>query len=149
MKNIIKHFCETYGIDFDFGTKIYNNLKTLNINELNKQIIPDLNSNRRIGNKINILHNNLIYPNIGSADLCNAKLKMLQYFPRQRQAIIVTKTNKEKDIEQLIPEKFDINNRLYINYFTNNNKLEDNSSDNSKLQLNESFKKNNNSITAI
>jgi hypothetical protein len=149
MKNIIKNFCETYGVDFDFGTKIYNNLKKLNINELNKQIIPDLNSNRRIGNKINILHNNLIDPKRGSADLCDAKLKMLQYFPRQRQAIIVTKTNKEKDIEQLIPEKFDINNRLYINYFTNNNKLEDNSSDNSKLQLNESFKKNNSSIAAI
>jgi hypothetical protein len=147
MKKIIKHFCETYGIDFDFGTKIYNNLKKLNINELNNQIIPDLNSNRRIGNKINIFQNSIIDPRRGSADLYEAKLKMFQHFPKQRQSIIVAKTNKEKDIEQLIPAKFEINNNLNINknIFTID-KLEDNSIDNSKIHLNVSFQKNNNAI---
>ena len=146
MKKIIKHFCETYGIDFDFGTKIYNNLKKLNINELNKKIIPDFNSNHRLGNKFNILHNRLMDPRRGSVDVSNTQIKMFQHFPKQRQTIILTKTNKEKDIEELIPAKFGINNRLYINKNTINNKLKDNCSDNSKLQINGTFKKNENPI---
>jgi len=146
MKKIIKHFCETYGIDFDFGTKIYNNLKKLNINELNKKKIPDFNSNHMLGNKFNILHNRLMDPRRGSVDVSKTQLKMFQHFPKQRQTIILTKTNKEKDIEELIPEKFEINNRLYINKNTINNKLKDNCSDNSKLQINGSFKKNDNPI---
>ena len=147
MKKIIKHFCETYGIDFDFGTKIYNNLSRININELNKKIIPDLNSNRMIGNKFNILHNRLMDPRRGSVDVYKAQLKMFQHFPKQRQTIILTKTNKEKDIEELVPEKFEINNRLYINKNTNNkNKLEDNNIDSPKLKINRTFKKNDNPI---
>ena len=147
MKKIIKHFCETYGIDFDFGTKIYNNLKKLNINELNKKIIPDFNSNRRIGNKFNILHNKLMDPRRGSVDVSKAQLKMFQQFPKQKQTIILTKTNKEKDIEELFPANFEINNRLYINKNTiNNNKLRENCIDNSKLKINGSFKKNDNPI---
>ena len=137
MKKIIKHFCETYGIDFDFGTKIYNNLSRININELNKKIIPDLNSNRMIGNKFNILHNRLMDPRRGSVDVYKAQLKMFQHFPKQRQTIILTKTNKEKDIEELVPEKFEINNRLYINRNTINNRLPDFSSEKSKFHMNE------------
>ena len=147
MKNIIKHFCETYGIDFDFGTKIYNNLSRININELNKKIIPDLNSNRMLGNKFNILHNRLMDPRRGSVDVYKAQLKMFQHFPKQRQTIILAKTNKEKDIEELVPEKFEINNRLYINKNTNNNnKFEENNIDKAKLRVYGTFKKNDNPI---
>jgi len=146
MKKIIKHFCETYGIDFDFGTKIYNNLSRININELNKKIIPDLNSNRMIGNKFNILHNRLMDPRRGSVDVYKAQLKMFQHFPKQRQTIILAKTNKEKDIEELVPENFEINNKLYINRKTINNKLNDNISEKTKLQKKESLKKKDNPI---
>jgi len=144
MKNIIKHFCETYGIDFDFGTKVYNNLKKLNINELNKNIIPDLNSNRMLGNKFNIFQNRLMDIRRGSVDVSKAQLKMFQHFPKQRQTIILTKTNKEKDIEELIPDNFEINNKLNINKNTNN--FKDNYNDNSNLQINGFFKKIDNPI---
>ena len=140
MKNIIKHFCETYGIDFDFGTKVYNNLKKLNINELNKKMLPDLNSNLMLGNKFNMFQNKLMEIRRGSVDVYKAQLKMFQHFPKQKQSIILTKTNKEKDIGELIPEKFEINNNK------NANNLKDNYSDNSKLQINGSFKKNDNPI---
>ena len=137
MKNIIKHFCETYGIDFDFGSKIYNNLSRININELNKKIIPDLNSNRRLGNKFNIFNNRLMDLRRGSVDVSKAQLKMFQHFPKQKQTIILTKTNKEKDIEELVPEKFEINNRLYINRNTINNRLPDFNGEKLKSNVNE------------
>ena len=148
MKNIIKHFCETYGIDFDFGTKIYNNLSKINIslNELNKKILPDLNSNRMIGNKFNILHNRLMDPRRGSVDVYKAQLKMFQHFPKQRQTIILTKTNKEKDIEELVPEKFEINNKIFNKIKTINKKLKDHNRKNSKLKTNESYKNKDNPI---
>jgi hypothetical protein len=146
MKNIIKNFCETYGIDFDFGTNICNNLKKININEINKKNIPELNSNRMIRNKFSIFNNSFMHPRKGSVDESKAQLKIFQHFPKQRQAIVFTKTSKEKDIEELIPKNFEINDKLMINknIINNNNKLEDNSIDNSKLPLNTSFQKKDN-----
>ena len=106
MKNIIKHFCETYGINFDFGTKIYNdNLKKLSIGNLTNK---DKNSSKIFGNNLNTLNKNLMDPRRASVDVYK-QLNMLHHFPKQ-QNLITTKTNKEKKIEELLPKNFKINN---------------------------------------
>jgi len=110
MENIIKHFCETYGIDFDFGTKIYNdNLKNLNISNLSRVFTnKDKNSNKIIGNNLNLLNKKLMDPRRASVDVYK-QFNMLHHFPKQ-QNLITTKTNEEKNIEKLVPKKFEINN---------------------------------------
>ena len=110
MKNIIKHFCETYGINFDFGTKIYNeNLKKLNLSNLSKVITnKDTNSNNIFGNNLNLLNKKLVDPRRASVDV-HKQFNMLHHFPKQ-QNLITTKTNKEKNIEELVPKNFKINN---------------------------------------
>ena len=111
MKKIIKHFCETYGINFDFSSKIYN---------LKKKDLKKFNQNLQ---KLNILPNQLLDPRRASVDVRNAdQLKMFQHFPKQTQ-IVATKTNVEKNIEKLIPEKFERNN---INFTLKDTKNDNN-----------------------
>jgi len=47
-------------------------------------------------------------PRRGSVDVHNTQLKMFQFFPKQQQKIVTTKTNYEKNIEECIPENFEI-----------------------------------------
>ena len=130
MKKIIKHFCETYGINFDFGTKIMNyNLKNTNINDL-KIMKPKkgLEQNIQFLNKYNLLNKKLKDPRRPSLGMLNSQLKMFHNFPKQTN-IFTTKTNFEKDIEQLIPKHFERNKNK--NNIVNNMKKMNNTESNS------------------
>ena len=110
MKNIIKHYCETYGINLDFETKINDdNLEKSNLSNLNKVITnKDKSSSKIVGNNLNALNKKLMVPRRGSVDVYK-QFSMLHHFPKQ-QNLIATKTNKEKNIEELVPKNFQINN---------------------------------------
>ena len=139
MKKIIKHFCETYGIDFDFNTTVYNNynLNSTTLNELKKlKSKKDFEKYRNY----NLMNNKIIDIRRPSVGILNSQLKMIQHFPKQTN-ITTTKTNFEKDIEELIPKNFertnDINsnkNKKKINYINTikDNKTNDDNNTESK-----------------
>jgi hypothetical protein len=110
MKNIIKHYCETYGINLDFETKINDdNLEKSNLSNLNKVITnKDKSSSKIVGNNLNPLNKKLMDPRRCSVDVYK-QFSMLHHFPKQ-QNLIATKYNKEKNIEELVPKNFQINN---------------------------------------
>ena len=135
MKKIIKHFCETYGINFDFGTKVMNyNLKNTNINELKKiKSKKALEQNIQLLNKYNLLNKkfkDLKDPRRPSLGILNSQLKMFHNFPKQTN-IYTTKTNFEKDIEQLIPKNFERNKNLKNKNNIVNNMKKNNTESNS------------------
>ena len=125
MKKIIKHFCEAYGINFDFGnSRLYNYKK-----KINKK--PNL----IIKNKFSNFPSHLMNPRRSSVDVKNAQLTMFKHFPKQT-TLIATKTNVEKNIEKLIPEKFKLNDK--------NNNLNVSNNNINNMQLNKSSDKNKN-----
>jgi hypothetical protein len=133
MKKIIKHFCETYGINFDFSSKIYN---------LNKKDLEKINQNLQ---KLNIfpnqLSNQLLNPRRASVDVRNAQLKMFQHFPKQTQ-IVATKTNVEKQIEKLVPKKFELNGGINNNFTIKD--IKSNNDNNNNNSINDSNSNSNN-----
>ena len=132
MKKIIKHFCETYGIDFDFGSTVYHNynLKSNPLNKLKKlkkikskkemeEMMKNINlMNKNVMNKKNMNNMLLRAPSLGAI---NSQFKMLNHLPKQT-IITQTKTNFEKDIEGLIPKNFERNTNINK---SENNKPED------------------------
>ena len=124
MKKIIKHFCDTYGINFDFATTVlngYTNLTATRINSLqNLQKKPNL----KFPNNIPLKLNQNKDPRRSSLGFLDSNLKILQGLPKQTN-IYTTKTNFEKDIEQLIPKNFERNNNIInkSNLINNSNNI--------------------------
>ena len=128
MKNRIRHFCDAYGIDCDFGTRINNYLGYTKIKQL-KRISSKLTkkkSNLKNINNYNILNNlnnQILDPRRASVGILNSQSKMLQFLPKQTK-LFTTKTNFEKDIQELIPKNFERNNNIKNNQNNNINKNE-------------------------
>ena len=139
MKKIIKHFCETYGIDFDFGTKFLNKSSIKELKKLKSR--QSLEKKIQIGNKFKD-------PRRASVGILNTQLqKFQQHFPKQTR-IITTKTNFEKDIEELIPKSFERNNNIKkidnnINNINENEKEDKSVNSNNNYNKNENYKDNN------
>ena len=86
----------------------------------------------------NLLSNNFRDPRRPSVGILNTQLKQFQQnFPKQTR-IITTKTNFEKDIDELIPKNFERNKNIekndnvLINNFKNS--INENQDDNKELE---------------
>ena len=137
MKKIIKHFCETYGIDFDFGTRINNYLRktTKNLQRIKSNSVKK-KQNLKFMQNIKVINNKILNPRRSSVGQLNSQMKMLQSFPKQTN-IFTTKTNFEKDIEDIIPKNFERNNEVNKNI---------NKTKKSNKKMNNYEKKSNNEI---
>ena len=145
MKKIIVHFCETYGIDYDFGTKFLNSTTIKELKRLKSKQSIDQNLHKKIHirKKFNILNNKFKDPRRPSVGILNTQLKKFQqHFPKQTR-IITTKTNFEKDIEELIPKNFERDKIIKEN--ENNNNNNENSEENETSEENENSEDNENS----
>ena len=112
MKKIIKHFCDTYGINIDFATTVLNNYNNITNTKIN--VLQKLNKKHNlnyINNINNMISNQIKDPRRSSLGVLNSQLKMLQGLPKNTN-IYTTKTNFEKDIEELIPKSFERNNNI-------------------------------------
>ena len=115
MKKIIQHFCETYGINFDFATQIYES----NLNELERaRTKKDLEKNIQLLNKYNLLNQINNTTKRPSVDAINSKFKTFQNFPKQASKFIV-ESNVEKDIDELIPKNYERSSNLNKNSVVN------------------------------
>ena len=128
MKKIIIHFCETYGIDFDFGSK--NNISSEKLNTSLSKLYSfnDKKSIHKFGKKLN--NSKRI-----SVDVLKTQLKMFKFLPKNND-IISSKTNVEKNIEELVPKNFGVNNNI-----ENSNEIDNTNKDKKNNERNSLFKK--------
>ena len=120
MKKIIQHFCESYGINYDFASKIYES----NLNELERvRTKKVLEQNIQLLNKYNLLNQINNAAKRPSVDVLNSKFKTFHNFPKRASKFLI-KSNVEKDEDELISKSFErssyLNKNIVVNIKQNN-----------------------------